>query len=64
MKETKCDNLGMEVDETPREFYKLSQYIEIESDKGNMTLKLEANGVKTLALLDIGTKVIIITKDV
>ena len=44
------------------EICKMSQYVRAEGDKGNTTLKLEVNQVKTEAILDTGAGISIITK--
>ena len=43
-------------------FNKVSSYQEINKDKGNATLPLEYNGVKTMAILDTGAGIGIATK--
>ena len=64
VKETKCEDLREKVDEAPREICKLSQYIKMESEKENITLKMEVNSVKTLVVLYTRAKVSIVTKEV
>ena len=48
---------------TPQAFCKLSRYVKAEGDKGNTTLKLTVNAVNSVAVLDTGAGVSIITKE-
>lgn len=50
-----------ELEREPGALCKLSQYVKAKEDKGNTTLKLSVNAVKTMAILDIGARVSILT---
>ena len=59
----RIDDIGIEPTIAPEHLCKLSQYVKAENDKGNASLQISVNAIKSLAILDTGAGVSIITKE-